>query len=180
METEKIKMHLKQLVKSAGLPDNEESLQQLEDGWVEKLEAFEAQVEEKGLEGVDSFEPGDSRGALLMTYSGSLISISPAENDEDVPENPKETILRHVEYRSIGIRNDVPEIADADKTALSRQVAIDGTAEFTAGPIETSSPIYRIAITPKTMATEDQEELLSDVTKILTENFVDVNKTIIQ
>jgi hypothetical protein len=106
---------------------------------------------------------------MLMTYSGSLITVGPLMDDG-----------RSVEYRSIGIRNDVPASADADVTNLTGNVEVDASASFTNGPIEKSSPVFRIALISDEMEEEEQEELLTEVTKILTESFVDVNKTIIQ
>lgn len=167
--SEKIRQHMKQLVTTAGLPDTEESLEILEQGWMEKLESFENEVAERDLEMAEEFESSDDRGALIMTYSGSLITVGPRGEDG-----------RHVEYRSIGIRNDVPESADADSTELSGDILVDGTAEFTSGPIKKSSPVFKIAVVTEELENEEQEELLAEMTQMLTEEFVEVNKTIIQ
>lgn len=164
-----IRRHLKQLVKTAGLPDTEESRQSLEDAWIEKMYAFDGEVEEREMEPADLLPADYEGGALLMTYSGSLLSIGPLGDDG-----------RHVEYRSIGLRNDVPESAEAASTNLAADVEIDSSAVFTEGPVEKSSPIFRIALVREDMDDEEQEELLTEVTRILTESFVDVNKTIIQ
>ena len=167
--SEKIRQHIKQLVTTAGLPDTEESLEILEEGWMEKLESFESQVAERDMEMVEEFESEDDRGAMIMTYSGSLISLGPRDEDG-----------RYVEYRSIGIRNDVPESADADGTELTGDIRVDGTAAFTSGPIKKSSPVFKIAVITEEMDNDEQEELLAEVTQMLTEEFVEVNKTIIQ
>ncbi|MGC9312274.1 MAG: hypothetical protein ACP5IA_06240 [Sediminispirochaetaceae bacterium] len=167
--SEKIRQHIKQLVKTAGLPDTEESIEVLEKGWQEKLEAFERQVEERDMELSEEFDAEDDRGALLMTYSGSLISVGPRGDSG-----------RFVEYRSIGIRKDVPETAETDDTDLAGDVAIDESAMFTNGPIKKSSPIFKIAVIVEEMDEEDQEELLAEVTQMLTDDFIEVNKTIIQ
>jgi hypothetical protein len=173
METEnisdKIRQHIKQLVKTAGLPDTEDSLETLEEGWMEKLEFFETQAAERNMEMVDDFEGDDERGAMMLTYSGSLINLGPRGEEG-----------RHVEYHSIGIRNDVPESAEADATELAGDVGIDGEAEFTKGPIKKSSPIFKIAVVSEEMENEEQEDLLAEVTKTLAEEFVEVNKTIIE
>jgi hypothetical protein len=163
-----IRGHLSRLVKTAGLPDNEDSLQRLETAWLEKMESFDSQVEEKGMETVESFSADEEKGALLMTYSGSLITLGPAEEGK-----------RAVEYRSIGLRNDVPQSADAESSSLTADVAVDTVAAFTSGPIEKSSPVFKIAVVADDLDEEEQEELLGDVTRILTESFVEVNKTII-
>jgi len=167
--SDKIRQHIQQLVKTAGLPDTEESIETLEKGWQEKLEAFERQVEERDMELSEEFDAEDDRGALLMTYSGSLISVGPRGDNG-----------RFVEYRSIGIRKDVPETAETDDTDLAGDVGIDESAMFTNGPIKKSSPIFKIAVIVEEMDEEDQEELLAEVTQMLTDDFIEVNKTIIQ
>ncbi|WP_020611284.1 hypothetical protein [Sediminispirochaeta bajacaliforniensis] len=165
----KIRDHLKLLVKTAGLPGNEDSLKQLENAWMEKMEAFDSEVESRGMEVADSFFADDERGALLMTYSGSLITLGPMVGES-----------RSAAYRSIGIRNDVPESIDSNAASLSGDVEVDSVVSFIDGPIEKSSPIFKIAVISSDMAEEEQEELLAEATRILTESFVDVNKTIIQ
>jgi hypothetical protein len=167
--SQKIRDHLKQLVKTAGLPDTEESQQQLEQGWREKLEAFDKEVAERRMEAIEDYPADDPRGALMMTYSGSLISIGPLGEEG-----------RAVEYRSIGIRADVPETARSGETELSDDAAIDEGVAFTNGPIQKSSPIFKIAVISEDVDEEEQEEMLSEVTQILTDDFVEVNKTIIQ
>ncbi len=169
MINDTIRRHLKQLVKTAGLPDTEESRQSLEDAWLDKMNSFDSEVESRGMELADTLPADYDGGAMIMTYSGSLITVGPMTEDG-----------RSVEYRSIGIRNDVPASAEADLTNLSGDVEIDASASFTDGPIEKSSPVFRIALINEEMEGEEQEELLTEVTKILTESFVDVNKTIIQ
>ncbi len=167
--SEKIRQHIQQLVKSAGLPDTEESMESLERGWEEKLDTFEKQVEERDMEMVEEFDAEDERGALLMTYSGSLINLGPKGDNG-----------RFVAYHSIGIRNDVPESAETGNTDLAEDVAIDEGAVFTNGPIKKSSPIFKIAVIVEEMEDNEQEELLAEVTQMLTDDFIEVNKTIIQ
>lgn len=166
---EKIRQHIQQLVKTAGLPDTEESLDTLVRGWEDKLQSFEKQAEERDMEQVEEFSADDERGALLMTYSGSLISLGP-KGDES----------RFVAYHSIGIRNDVPESAEAEATDLADDVQVDDGAAFTNGPIKKSSPIFKIAVIVEDMEEEEQEELLAEVTQMLTDDFIEVNKTIVQ
>lgn len=166
---DKIRTHLRQLVTTAGLPETDESLEALEKGWREKFDAFERQAADRNMEPVEELDAGDDRGALLMTYSGSLINLGPLKENG-----------RYVEYRSIGIRNDVPESAESEETELTASVSVDEAAEFSNGPIKKSSPIYKIAVITEDMEEDEQEELLSEVTQALTEEFVEVNKTIIQ
>ena len=84
-----VKEHLKRLVKTAGMPENSESLEQLATSWLEKQALFKAEITKNQMELVDSYAADEPKGALVMTYSGSLITIGP-DSDElakvSVPE----------------------------------------------------------------------------------------------
>ena len=103
-----------------------------------------------------------------MTYSGSLITVGPIGDNG-----------RKVEYTSVGLRTDVPESAEAEGSVISTDVSIGDSVEFLVGPIKKSSPVYKIAVVKEEMPLEEEEELLSDVTQILMDEFVEVNKTLI-
>lgn len=166
--SEKVKSHLSQLVKTAGLPVEEDSIEILAKAWLEKEDLFSRKIEESNMEEVEILEAEGQKGGLLLTYSGSLLNIGPLNEG-----------ARHVEYTSIGVRQDVPESAAMDGSELAEDVAIDNPAVFNNGPIQKSSPIYRIAVVKEEMDAEEEEEILAEVTQLLTEDFVEVNKTII-
>ncbi len=78
--SEKVQNHLKQLSGSVQLNDStEDPLEILAGGWLEKDEVFNRQIEENEMEICDSFSSSELRGGLVMTYSGSLISLGPLE-----------------------------------------------------------------------------------------------------
>lgn len=159
--------HLQSLVKTAGLPETEESLEALAAAWLEKQSKFHEQTKSNAMEETESLEIDDVRGALVMTYSGSLLTIGrETENG------------RTVEYTSIGLRRDVPETVERDGSVLALDVVKDHVVEFEVGPITKSSPVYAIAVAKDDLSAEEEEELLGQVTMILTEDFVEVNKTL--
>ena len=164
---ENIRSHVKQLAKTAGLPDTEESVEAIAQGWLEKRDSFEEQVQSQGMEEVEYLEKDDERGCLVLTYSGSLLNVGPLVDD-----------VRKAEYTSIGLRQDVPEAASKENSQLAADIRVDEEVAFSAGPIKQSSPVFKIAVPKEEMAAEEQEDLLSQVTQILTEEFVEVNKTI--
>jgi len=166
--SEKVQGHVKRLVTSAGLPDTEESLEAIAQGWLDKKDIFERQVADSGMEEVSSFQTGDERGCLLMTYSGSLVNIGPLVDG-----------VRKADYASIGLREDVPEFAEHDAAELQEDVEVDASVVFAKGPIQKSSPIFKVAVPPEELEPEEQLELLTDVTQVITEDFVEVNKTIV-
>jgi hypothetical protein len=81
-----------------------------------------------------------------------------------------------VEYASIGLRQDVPETAGKDDSQLSSDVLVGEPVQFSAGPIQSSSPIFKIAVTTGDLEPEEQEEQITKATMILAEGFVEVNK----
>ena len=72
-----IQSHIRQITKTSGLPDTEESVDMIAQGWLEKKERFERLLARMSMEEVDLLEKTDPRGCLAMTYSGSLINIGP-------------------------------------------------------------------------------------------------------
>lgn len=162
-----IQEHLGKLVKTAEIA-GDDPLEQLAGAWLEKQRAFFEQTKQREMEEVDDLEQEDARGALLLTYSGSLISLGPLGDDG-----------REVEYVSIGLRQDVPESASAQHSDLSGSLNLGSAAEFTKGPISKSSPVYAIAVLKEDLSEDEGLEVLGDVTMMLTQDFVDINKTLI-
>ncbi len=166
---EAVQPHIQALVKTAGLPDTEESLELLAGGWLEKQNTFFEETKRQNMEETDCLSPDDPRGALILTYSGSLLTVGPEQEGG-----------RSVEYVSIGLRHDVPETASAESASFASDIRTGSAAEFTDGPIKKSSPVYAIAVFKETLEAEDEENRLGEVTLMLTKEFLDINKTVIQ
>ena len=162
---EEIRDHIRQITKSSGLPDTEESVETIAKGWLEKKELFENQVAEMNMEEVEELQQDDEQGCLAMTFSGSLLNIGPLREDG-----------RTVQYASIGLRQDVPETASKDNSRLSSDVRTGEPVSFAIGPIQSSSPIFKIAVTSPDLEPEEQEEQITKATMILAEGFVEVNR----
>jgi hypothetical protein len=160
-----IREHIRQITKTSGLPDTEESVELIAQGWLDKKALFEKQVAEMNMEETDILERDDERGCLAMTYSGSLLNIGPLREEG-----------RNVQYASIGLRQDVPETADREGSRLSEDVRLSAPAVFSVGPIQSSSPIFKIALASEELDLEEQEEQITKATQILSREFVDVNK----
>ncbi len=166
--SEDVQNHLKQLVGTVNLPAGEDALEILSKGWLEKEEIFNSQILERKLEESDSFAVEEPRGGLIMTYSGSLLTIGPIVDDG-----------RRVEYASVGLRTDVPESAEKEGSVISMDILQGEQADFLVGPIKKSSPVYKIALVKEEMPVAEEEELLSEMTKVLADDFVEINKTLI-
>jgi hypothetical protein len=157
--------HIRQITKSSGLADNEESVEMIAKGWLEKKELFENQLAEMNMAEVEELDQEDEAGCLAMTYSGSLLNIGPIMDD-----------ARTVQYASIGLRQDVPETASKEDSQLSSDIRVGEPVSFSPGPIQSSSPIFKIAVTTGDLEPEEQEEQITKATMILAEGFVEVNK----
>ncbi|MFP4430871.1 MAG: hypothetical protein ACLFPV_06445 [Spirochaetaceae bacterium] len=163
-----IQDHIRNITKSSSLPDNEESVETIAEAWLEKKRIFEEEIQKRGMEEIDDFGMEEDRGALMLTYSGSLLTLGPLVDGS-----------RNVEYLSIGLRGDVPESAHHEHAKLSDDVAVDEVAAFSPGPVKQTSAIYKIAVASDELETEEEEELLAGVTEVLSEEFAQVNKTVI-
>jgi hypothetical protein len=163
-----IQPHLKEILKTSGLPDGEESLDKIAGAWLEKKKIFEEEVQNLDMEERDILEKEEEKGALALTYSGSLINIGPNVDGK-----------RKVSYASIGMRSDVPALATDEESTLANDIVIDKQAEFAKGPIKKSSPIFKIAVCREEMSAKEEEQQLNQATMIIMDNFVEVNKTVI-
>ena len=164
--SDKIQSHLTQIIKTSGLPDTENALDIMAKGWLDKEQAFEEQVTNRNMEVVDSVSKDEEQGFVVMTYSGSLLTFGPTDEGG-----------RSAEYVSIGMRQDVPDIAKKEESILAEDVQVDDVVSFESGPIKQSSAVFKIAVVQEDLDPEEQNELLSEVTQVLTEGFLEVNKT---
>lgn len=160
-----IRDHVRQITKSSGLPDVDESVEMIAKGWLEKKELFESQVQSMGMEELEELGQDDERGCLVMTFSGSLLNVGPLREEG-----------RNVQYASIGLRQDVPQTADREGSRLAADLRAGEPVRFAPGPILSSSPAFKIAVTTGGLDAEEQEQVITKATQILTAGFVDVNR----
>lgn len=165
---EHIREHIEGITATSGLPEGEESINRIAEAWLEKRDAFDARTRELDMEGWDEYAIEEEQGALVMTYSGSLLTLGPMVDGH-----------RNAEYRSIGLREDVPATAGSENAVLSEDVRIDSPVVFKAGPIEKTSPVYKIAVLKQQLEPEEEQRQLDEATQVLSREFVEVNKTIV-
>ncbi len=166
--TPEIQQHLKQIAKTSGMPMTDESWELMATAWLEKKTIFETTLSDNKLVEVAFFGQAEARGALALTWSGSIINIGPLVDG-----------VRHCEYTSIGLRADVPPAATEDASVLSSDLEVDEPVQFTKGPIKSSSPVFKIAVASETLDPEEEEAMLTQVSQELAEDFVTVNKTVV-
>lgn len=102
--------------------------------WNKKFNSFLNLVEKNSLDVVDYVNIEDKSGILLFTYSGSLILISPLENDN-----------RWLEYSGLEERINVPNIISEDNVKILTDIYIDRRVYFDAILLKNTSPIFKIA-----------------------------------
>ena len=161
---EMVREHVQGLVEPAGLGDLDDAEELLAQGWLEKHEAFEHHTAERGMITVESFEHDEPSGALIMTYSGSIVSIGPVSEGE-----------RDVAYASIGLRRDVPQMSVKQDSRLAAPVRLNEVVRFTEGPVQQTSPAFAIAVFQKALPPARENAALVEVTQVLAERFVDIN-----
>ncbi|TVR33438.1 MAG: hypothetical protein EA404_04905 [Spirochaetaceae bacterium] len=165
---EEIRDHIEQITATSGLPNTEDSIERIAEVWLEKKRIFETKLDELNMQEVDELAREDERGALLLTYSGSILNIGPLVEGR-----------RRVEYASIGLRQDVPDTATHEHSELADDVVADDPVAFNIGPIQKSSPIFKIAVHREALEPADEEQKLTEATQAITEEFVEVNKTVV-
>jgi nucleoid DNA-binding protein len=166
---EKIKLQAEELTKSSGLPDTEESLERISKSLIEKKTMFEEQIKSLRMEEVDTFRIDNRGGALLLTFSGSLISLGTLHEGK-----------RQAEYASIELRRDVPDFVRSEDSKLAQDAEINKRLEFESGPIKKSSALLKIAVCQDDVSLEEQEQRIREATIFLTNGFVKINRTIIK
>ncbi len=134
--------------------------------WQNKYDLFVSQIRNVGMELVQELDDYDTRGAILLTYSGSLISLGPRRNDS-----------RWLEYASIKFRSDVPDYVNGQGVGIDGAITCDAVAEFSGSPLKKSSSVYRIAVCPEGTSESDQEQRIREATIYLTNGFIKINRT---
>jgi hypothetical protein len=162
-----LQAHVRQVVRSAGLPDCEETYETLARAWLEKKAGFEERVRHFAMEEVDRIEADDERGFLVMTYSGSLLKVGPLVEG-----------ARRVEYTSIGLRTNVPDAARAAGSGLDGGVSTGGVVNLRHGPIRSTSPVFKIAVFTDPLGVAEQERRLSLLTDNLAREFARSNSAL--
>jgi len=162
---ENIQKHLQYVARSFGLSQDSETVQNLAECWAEKLEAFDSKMIEMGMDEIGFFQKDDERGALALTYSGSLVSIGPLVDGG-----------RSVEYTSIGLRKDVPNSIEEENCQLKNDMEVEKSIEFEGASIKRTSQIYKIVACPFSLDAEEQKELISEAKTMIVDTFVDMNQ----
>ena len=176
---ERIQRHLQSITESSGLPPGEDSLARITANWIEKRDLFEEQTGLLDMRDIEELSPDDDRGVLVLTYSGSLLSLGPTAGGEEPAGDDESTAAgRRFEYASIPLRADVPSLVREDDVRLEGSIRRDVPARFSNCSIEQSSPVLRAVACAPEVSAADQERRIREATIFLTNGFVKLNRTL--
>jgi nucleoid DNA-binding protein len=162
-----IQKHLQSVTNSSGLPKTDDSLAKITENWLEKRRLFEDQLTALDMQEVERLDDFDTRAVLVLTYSGSLVALG--------PETGKG---RWMEYASIKLRHDVPDIVQRDGVSMAAPIAKDAPVELKEAPVKASSPALIVATFEEGLTNSEQEIRIREATIFLTNGFVKLNKTL--
>lgn len=159
--------HVKAIAKDIQTESDEDAVEKVAKGWLEKSSIFEEKLVDMNMEEVDVLGKNDESGALALTYSGSLVNIGPLVDG-----------TRKVAYSSIGFRTNAPQSATNEASKLAADVKVEGIIEFAPGPVKSTSKIYKLGVCKGDISAEEQAENLNEAVTMIEEEFVEVNKTV--
>ncbi len=174
---DRIKRHLESVAQQTDIGSAAEALPAVVGNWFQKTQLFHEQIQSLHMTHEDTFAHTDSRGALLLTYSGSLIVLGPAASGTSLASEG-ESPERSFEYASIALRTDVPELSSAASVQLTGDLHVDSVAGFSGAPIKQSSEILFIASFSEELKAAEQSERLRQASIFLTNSFVHANRTL--
>lgn len=131
--------------------------------WLKKEELFSEQIALLAMDEVESLDRNDERGMLLLSYSGSLISLGCGS-------------ARTMEYASIKLRTDVPKILKDENVQLMSALKKGSAATFSGGQIKNTSALYKIVVCREGTPVEEQEKRIREATIFITNSFVHLNR----
>jgi nucleoid DNA-binding protein len=162
---DKIQKHLAGILAGTEMPKDDQSLEILAQNWIGKKGTFDTMIKSFAMHEEGSLAAADARAMLLLTYSGSLIGIGPERGEG-----------RWMEYASIKLRHNVPEIVAVEKTGIKDTIAVDATANFTEGKIKSTSAIFKIAVCDPVVDLNEQEKRVREAMIFLTNAFAKLNR----
>lgn len=169
---EPIRRHLLSLAEAEGKHENTEYLEELRRVWQKKAVVFHQACEDAGLQLLDSLEHQDDRGFLVLTYSGSLLSMGPRVY------NTQGKGGRWSEYSSIKLRTDVPDIIMEKDADTASDVRLEYGVKLNAQRLKSTSPVYILAVCPPGINSEEQDKRIRESSIYITTAFMKYNRTL--
>jgi nucleoid DNA-binding protein len=166
-----IQRHLRGLAAEQGRDSDPAFLDALASVWSRKAELFVSYAEQNGLELIRALESGDGRGFLALSWSGSLLSVGP-DNDD--------TGGKWMEYSSIKLRTDVPDMVVDRPIGIDGAVQLGSSVSFFNARVASTSPIQYLAACPEGTPTDEQDRMIREGSIFITTGFMKFNRSLIQ
>lgn len=166
---ETIQRQLRALADDPTLEGGSGVLDRLAENWTRKRTLVEEQAEALRMVSVDSLSIDDARGLLAVTRSGSIIVLGPRRVSDG---------FRWLEYASIGIRTDVPDVVRADAVELNNDARLEASIELSGTSISRTSELVSIATFEAELPAADQDRRLREAAIFLTNGFVKLNQSV--
>lgn len=137
--------HLRSLMKLCGFDGEPDKQKAFLSNWLKKKAFFDKIVEHQGFHCITRLESGFKQGVVILTYSGSLLTLSV----EDEHGN------REAIYNSIDLRKDVVQKTEDKNAQIIFPLECHKALVAKSGKIKKTSPILAMAI-------EDNPEYTSE------------------
>lgn len=164
---QEIRNQIDALAEGPETPRRPDIREALAENWISKFELFESQLRLLEMEEPEALAPGDPRGFLAITYSGSILSVGPASPGG-----------RWIEYVPISLRLDVPEMISGKDAEIGGPVRQGLALEFAQGPLKSTSSVYRIAVCRAGIEIAEQDRRVREAAIFLTHGFIKMNRSI--
>ncbi len=164
---EEIRHQIQAMSQAPEMPQGNDLRERLAENWTEKFELFKAQTKLLDMTEAASLPASDLRGLIALTYSGSLISLG-----------PRLSTGRWLEYVSISLRSDVPDMVSGQGVHLKDSVSQNEVMQFDKGPIQATSAVYRIALCGQEIGVDEQDRRIREAAIFLTHSFMKINRSL--
>jgi nucleoid DNA-binding protein len=164
-----IQKHLRALAGESERENDENFLDRLAAVWTRKAELFSRYASDSGLETADELPAGDGRGFLALTWSGSLLCVGPDTDD---------TGGKWMEYSSIKLRTDVPDMVVDRPIGIDGAVRLGSPVRFFNARVSSTSPLQILALCPPGQPADEQDRMIREGSIFITTGFMKYNRTL--
>ncbi|MBI9106363.1 MAG: HU family DNA-binding protein [Spirochaetales bacterium] len=168
---ESIQKHLLGLAKEREMQDDGAYLGRLVEVWHQKEELFRQQIRSVKLELVENVSQKDTRGMMILSYSGSILCIGPV-----FLTSTNVNFSRWIEYSSIKLRTEVPDIIMEKGATLDSSPTIGESVRLCSSKVQSTSPAYLIAVCPEGLSEEEQDKRVRESAVFITAGFMKYNQ----
>ncbi len=162
---EKIQRQIINITKFSSFTFNEESIEKIAELWILKENLFLEELKKNNMIEIDFIDANNKSASIIMTYSGSLLKLSPEKDGE-----------RTIEYTSLGLRTDVPDHLVVNNVKLAYDIIKDEPIDFKQSKLKTTSPVYKIGICKENLSEEDQLDSVDKFNDFILKSFIEFNR----